>query len=105
MKKEHDPHQLHVWKPFGNIECMLIQRFYNLYLASDFSQKYQLVNMGKLTVDLKHMKLFVTMDKLNANIYMLVMQGKDHIRPRPDGNGRHSDALPIDRDGAQGIYG
>ena len=84
---------------------MLIQRFYNLYLASDFSQKYQLVNMGKFTVDLKHFKLFVTMDKLNANLYMLVMQGKDHIRPRPDGNGRHSDALPIDRDGAEGYSG
>jgi hypothetical protein len=61
--------------------------------------------MGKLTVDLKHMKLFVTMDKLNANLYMLVMQGKDHIRPRPDGNGRHSDAVPIDRDGAEGYSG
>jgi hypothetical protein len=28
------------WQPFGNIECMLIQRYFNLYEASGFSQKY-----------------------------------------------------------------
>jgi hypothetical protein len=94
-----------IWKAFGNIECMLIQRFYNLYLASEFAQKYQLVNMGKFTVDLKHMKLFVTMDKDNSSHYKLVMQGSDHIRPRPDGNGRFSAAIPTERDGAQGWSG
>ena len=61
--------------------------------------------MGKLTVDLKHMKLFVTMDKNNVSQYMLVMQGDNHIRPRPDGSGRFSDALATERDGAQGWSG
>jgi hypothetical protein len=73
IKKATDPHQLHEWKALGNIECMLLQRIHNLYVASDYSQKYQLVNMGKLTVDLKHMKLFVTIDKNNVSQYMLVM--------------------------------
>jgi len=40
--------------------------------------------MGKLTVDLKHNKLFVTMDKHNAIFYQDVMQGPNHIRPRPE---------------------
>jgi len=57
--------------------------------------------MGKLTVDLKHMKQFVTMDKLNASHYKTVMQGSDHIRPRPEGHGRFSDALATERDGAK----
>jgi len=63
--------------------------------------------MGKLTVDLKHMKLFVTMDKYNASHYKLVMQGSDHIRLRPEGNGRFSFPFAIrsERDGAQGWGG
>jgi hypothetical protein len=61
--------------------------------------------MGKLTIDLKHMKLFVTMDKNNVSQYKLVMQGSTHIRQRPDDNTRFSDALQTERDGAQGYSG
>ena len=54
--------------------------------------------MGKLTVDLKHKKLFVTMDKNNASHYRDVMQGDNHIRPRPS-TGRFSDMLFTERSG------
>jgi hypothetical protein len=60
--------------------------------------------MGKLCVDLKHKKLFVTMDKLNASLYQDVMQGDSHIRLRPDLNGRYSEALSIERDGGGAGY-
>ena len=56
--------------------------------------------MGKFTVDLKHMKLFVTIDKYNGSQYMLVMQGENHIRPRSEDSGKFSDALTTERDGA-----
>jgi DNA topoisomerase IB len=54
--------------------------------------------MGKLTVDLKHKKLFVTMDKNNASYYRDVKQGDNHIRPRPS-TGRFSDMLFTERTG------
>jgi hypothetical protein len=57
-----------------------------------------LVNIGKLTVDLKHKKLFVTMDKNNASHYRDVKQGDNHIRPRPS-TGRFSDMLFTERTG------
>jgi len=54
--------------------------------------------MGKLTVDLKHKKLFVTMDKYNASHYRDVKQGDNHIRARPS-TGRFSDILFTERSG------
>jgi hypothetical protein len=62
--------------------------------------------MGKLTVDLKHKKLFVTMDKFNAKFYQDVKQGPNHIRPRPEDNERFSAAFndPTERDGGGAGY-
>jgi hypothetical protein len=61
--------------------------------------------MGKFTVDLKHMKLFVTMDKFNASHYKQVMQGSSHVRDRPDAYLRNSQPMPVERDGAKGWLG
>jgi hypothetical protein len=61
--------------------------------------------MGKITVDLRFMKMFVTIDKFNTSFHRIVMQGKDQIRPRPDDNEKFSDALPTERNGVQGIEG
>jgi hypothetical protein len=61
--------------------------------------------MGKFTVDLKHKKLYVTMDKFNASHYRQVLQGSTHERTRPDAYLKHSEALPIERDGAEGSLG
>jgi hypothetical protein len=49
---ELDPNKPFHGEAFNNIECMLLERFYNLYVLSEFSEKFKLVNMGKLTVDL-----------------------------------------------------
>jgi hypothetical protein len=60
--------------------------------------------MGKLTVDLKHKKLFVTMDKHNASHYRDVMQGDNHERIRPNLFGKFEEEFPIERDGSE-LYG
>jgi hypothetical protein len=60
--------------------------------------------MGKLTVDIKHKKLFVTMDKWNRTCYQEVKQGDSHIRSRPN-NGRFSDPLNTERDGVDAGFG
>jgi hypothetical protein len=57
--------------------------------------------MGKFTVDLKHKKMFVTMDKLNPYHHRLVLQGSSHKRSRPDAYLRNSLPFPTERDGAQ----
>jgi hypothetical protein len=65
--------------------------------------------MGKLTVDLKHNELFVTMDKYNSNLHQHVMQGPNHIRPRPEDSIRYTESfgVPSERDaggaGSDGI--
>jgi hypothetical protein len=61
--------------------------------------------MGKHTVDLKHMKLFVTIDKFNKSQYRQVLQGSNHKRPCRDDNGKYSDALPTERLGTEGFDG
>jgi hypothetical protein len=53
---EPDPSKVAIWKPYPDIECMLLQKFSLLYSESDYSEKYRLVNMGEITVDLKHMQ-------------------------------------------------
>jgi hypothetical protein len=45
------------------------------------------------------------MDKYNVRLYKDVGQGSDHIRSRPEGSGRHSDAIPTERNGAEGWSG
>ena len=40
MNMEPEPSKNSIWKAFGNIECMLIQRYFLLYTASDFATKY-----------------------------------------------------------------
>ena len=58
-----------------------------------------------MTVDLKHKKMFLTLDKFNAAHHKLVMQGSSHLRPRSNGSDRFKDALNTERDGANlGLY-
>jgi hypothetical protein len=74
-------------------------------MESDYMLKYQLANIRKFTVDLRHMKMFSTMYKYNTTYYRSVMQGPNHIRPRPDDNEKYSEALLIERNGAEGWKG
>ena len=92
-----------IWNAFGNIECILIERFYNLYLESNFSVKYQLVNMGLLTVDLKYMKTFKTSDKHDKSYHKDVKRGKNHFRPRPKESEKYSEAMPVLKEGIIGL--
>ena len=105
---ETDPAKPKNWKPFGDLECMIIQYIYELYMESDHDQKYQLANTGTLTIDLKAMKMFGTHNPEDTSYHLNVKQGQDHVRPsRPGGNERFSAALitPSERDGAQGFTG
>ena len=79
---------------------MLIERFHKLYVASDFSEKYRIVNTGKFSVDLKEMKLFANSDKFNASHYRNVKRGHSRIRSRPDVYSRYGAPLPTELDGA-----
>ena len=83
---------------------MTLERKYHIFVASEYHKKYQLTNLGKFTVDFKHMKLFVTADPTNATLYNLVKRGVNHIRPRPDDNDRFSQAILTYRDGMDGDY-
>ena len=78
---------------------MTLERKYHIFVASDYQKKYQLTNLGKFTVDFKHMKLFVTAEPSETSLYNLVKRGVNHIRPRPDDNDRFSQAILTYRDG------
>jgi hypothetical protein len=99
-----DPSRPFQEKAFDNIECMTLERKFQLFVASDHHKKYQLANLGKFTVDFKHMKLFVTAHPTNASLYNLVKRGVNHVRPRPDDNDKFSQAILTYRDGMDGDY-
>jgi hypothetical protein len=50
------------------------------------------------------MKLFVTADPSNTDLYNLVKRGVNHLRPRPDDNDKFSQAILTCRDGMDGDY-
>jgi hypothetical protein len=83
---------------------MTLERKYNIFVASEYQKKYQLTNLGKFTVDFKHMKLFVTADPTNTSLYILVKRGVNHIRLRPDDNAKFSQAILTYMDGMDGDY-
>ena len=72
----------HLMTSFGNVECICLESGFEKYVKSGNKSSLQMVNIGKFTVDLKHMKLFVTFEKYNSDLFRTVLRGHDHYRPR-----------------------
>jgi hypothetical protein len=68
--QEPDPNKPFKAKSLGDIECMTIERIFKKFTASNYDPKYKLVHLGLYTVDLKHMKMYVTIDKFNSKLYL-----------------------------------
>ena len=75
-------------KSFGNIECMLLEYKRHMWIKVSFSVELQTVNMGKYSVCLKFMMMYLTMDKFNSEHHRRVKRGVDHNRPRNNDNER-----------------
>ena len=65
-----------------HIESFAIEMFYQDYEESGGDKKYRFVNLGKVTIDLLHMQLFITDEPENKYEYRDVYRGKSHFRPR-----------------------
>ena len=72
------------FKAFGDIESMTIEQFYRKYVNSDGDFSYRFANIGKYTIDVMLMIMFVTKDPDNLEAQWKVKQGKSTFRPRPD---------------------
>jgi len=91
-------------KSFGNIECMLLEYKRHMWVKVSFSVELQTVNMGKYSVCLKFMKMYLTMDKFNSEHHRQVKRGVDHNRPRNNDNERFELVFEIELDGFSGNY-
>ena len=91
-------------KSFGNIECMLLEYKRHMWIKVSFSVELQTVNMGKYSVCLKFMKMYLTMDKFNSEHHRQVKRGVDHNRPRNADNERFELVFEIELDGFSGNY-
>ena len=91
-------------KSFGNIECMLLEYKRHMWIKVSFSVELQTVNMGKYSVCLKFMMMYLTMDKFNSEHHRRVKRGVDHNRPRNDHNERFELVFEIELDGFSGKW-
>ena len=91
-------------KSFGNIECMLLEYKRHMWVKVSFSVELQTVNMGKYSVCLKFMMMYLTMDKFNSEHHRRVKRGVDHNRPRNNDNERFELVFEIELDGFSGNY-
>ena len=49
-------------KSFDDIECQTLERFYQKFIRSYEDPKYRYVNLGRHTVDVKGMRMFLSYD-------------------------------------------
>ena len=68
---------------FEDIEGQTLERFYNKYIKSNGDKKYQFVNLGVWTVNIKICIKKLTDEPENSNMYRIVVRGTVYARRRP----------------------
>ena len=100
FNKNSDRTKPFVGRSFGNIESMCIEDRYQEFLRKGKPANLQILNLGKFSIDLNYLMLFLTFDRYNVQYHRAVRRGFNHIRSRNDLNTRFTVVIKlVERDG------